>query len=131
MPIKPSKTKKSSNRDKHKSIAMRKSGNIAQTVKQPEVKQLSPLPQAPVKKQNAEEMIVEILQGEVKYTRKLLKLKMMGSGVDYSTFGRAIDMLESTMKIVYVPPEVISIQDKDNAVVRLKKRVIPSKRTPI
>ena len=132
MPIKPSKTKKSPNRDKHKSNAMRKSGDIAQTVKQPEAKQPLPLPQVQEKKkQSAEEMIVELLQGDAKYTRKLLKLKIMGSGVDFSTFGRAIDLLESTMKIVYVPPEVISIQEKDNAVVRLKKRVIPSKRTPI
>ncbi len=39
-------------------------------------------------------MIVELLKGGTKYTRKLLQLKMMGSGVSPKTFGRAMDLLE-------------------------------------
>ena len=133
MPMKPSKTKKTTNAVKAKAIVVQtksKSRAIAQTVKQalPELKQQPSIPQIQENKQSAEEMIVELLKGDTKYTRKLLKIKMMGSGVGPKTVGRAIDLLELTMKIVYVPPEVISIQEKENAVVRLKQRVIPSER---
>ena len=136
MPLNPSKTKKTTNGVKTKAVAMQtksKSRAIAQTVKQvlPEPTRQASIPQIQEQKQSAEEMIVELLKGDTKYTRKLLQIKMMGSGVGPKTFGRAMDLLELTMRIVYVPPEVISIQEKDNAVVRLRQRVIPSKRTPI
>ncbi len=136
MPLKPSQTKKSTNGVKSKTIPMQimpKSRTIAQTVKQvvPEPQQQPSIPQIQENKQSAEEMIVELLKGDTKYTRKLLQSKMMGSGVGPKTFVRAIDLLELTMKIVYVPPEVISIQEKDNAVVRLRQRVLASQKTPI
>lgn len=136
MPLKPSKTKRNVHGVTTKAIAKHmtpKTRTIVQTVKQalPEPKQQNTIPQIQSLKQSAEDMIVELLKDGAKYTRKLLQLKMMGSGVGPKAFGRAIDLLELTMKIVYVPPEVISIQEKDNAVVRLKQRVIASKRTPI
>ena len=136
MPMKPSKSKKNTNGVKTKAIVtqvMPKSRAIAQTVKQtiPEPKQQTTIPQIQEQKRIAEEMIVELLKGDTKYTRKLLQIKMMGSGVGPKTFGRAMDLLELTMRIVYIPPEVISIQEKDNAVVRLRQRVVASKRTPI
>ncbi len=136
MPLKPSKTKKPTNESKNKAIAKQtisKSRAKAPTVTQvlPEVTRQTSIPQIQENKQNADEMIVELLKGDTKYTRKLLQIKMLGSGVGPKTFGRAMDLLELTMRIVYVPPEVISIQEKDNAVVRLKQRVVASKRTPI
>jgi hypothetical protein len=136
MPLKPSKTKGKTNGVKTKAMAkqmMPKSRAISQTVKQavPESKQQPAIPQIQEPKHSAEDMIVELLKSDTKYTRKLLQLKMMGSGVGPKTFGRAIDLLELTMKIVYIPPEVISIQEKDNAVVRLKQRVVATRRTPI
>ena len=136
MSMKPSKTKRTANEVKTKAIATErvsdKSRVAAKTVKhvEPEPKQKSIQAQRQEQKQSAEDMIVELLKGDAKYTRKLLKLKMMGSGVHPIIFGRAIDQLELAMKIVYVPSEVISIQDKENAVVRLKQRVIASKRAP-
>ena len=137
MSLKPSKTKRTANEVKTKTVTTQrvldKSRVAAQTIKhvEPKPKQQSIQAQRQELKQNAEEMIVELLKGDGKYTRKLLKLKMMGSGVHPIIFGRAIDQLELAMKIVYVPSEVISIQDKENAVVRLKQRVFASKRTPI
>lgn len=84
---------------------------------------------SPINTSPPHEMILELLNSDTKYTRKRLRSKLMEAGIRDSAFGAAMDLLEATRKIVYIPPEVISIQEKDYAVVRLKQRDMGNKKT--